>query len=126
MWEGETIKLLYALIDLVLGWEHFAMDSTPCPVVFTEEEIAMAEKLYQDLENAERGERWLRENVGYGKETWVLTTHYEAAKAFSQEVKQRTLKACVEDEEMTKEKYTVIKVNWPLDNMDEEELEEYK
>ncbi|KAH8119478.1 kinase-like domain-containing protein [Phellopilus nigrolimitatus] len=126
MWEGETIKLLYALIDLVLGWEHFATDGTPCPVVFTEEEIVAAEKLYQALANAERSGRRLRENVGYGEETWVPAAHYEAAKAFGQEVKRMTLKACAEDEEMTKETYAVIDANWPLDDMDEEELEEYR
>lgn len=126
MWEGETIKLLYALIDFVLGWEQFATDGTPCPVVFTEKEIVAAEKLYQDLANAERGERWLRENVGYGEETWVLAAHYEAAKAFCQEVKRRTLKACAEDEETTKEAYAVIEANWSLDDMDEEEIEDHK
>ena len=126
LWEGETIELLYALVDLVLGWEDFATDGTPCPVVFTEEEIVAAESLYQALANAERGERWLRENVGYGEETWVLATHYEAAKALGQEVKRRTLEACAKDEETTKEEYAVIEANWPLDDMDEEELEEYK
>ncbi len=125
-WEGETIKLLYAMIDLVLDWEYFATDGTPCPVVFTEKEIVAAQKLYQDLEKAEKGGRWLRENVGYGEETWVPAARCEAAKAFGQEVKRKTLKACAEDEETTKEAYAVIKANWPLDDMDEEELEEYK
>jgi len=78
------------------------------------------------LANADRGERWLREHVGYGEETWVLAAHYEAARASGQEVKGRTLKACAEDEEMTKEVYAVIEANRPLDDMDEEELEEYK
>ncbi|KAJ3785830.1 hypothetical protein GGU10DRAFT_421310 [Lentinula aff. detonsa] len=104
MWEGETIKLLYALIDLVRGWGHFATDGTMCPVVFTEE-------LWQALANAERGERWLRDFVAYGEETWVPAAHYEAAKAIGQEVKRRTFKACAEDEEMTKETYAVIEAN---------------
>jgi len=56
----------------------------------------------------------------------MLAAHYEAARASGQEVKRRTLKACAEDEEMTKEVYAVIEANWPLDDMDEEELEEYK
>ena len=30
------------------------------------------------------------------------------------------------DEETTKEAYAVIEANWPLDDMNEEELEEYK
>jgi hypothetical protein len=120
MWEGETIKLLYALIDLALGWAHFVTDGKPCPVVFTEEEIDAAEKLYQALAIAERGERWLRENVGYGEETWVLAADYEAAKAFGQEVKRRILEVCEENE------YAVIEANRPLVDMDEEELEEYK
>ncbi|KAK7695260.1 hypothetical protein QCA50_002450 [Cerrena zonata] len=126
MWEGETIKLLYALIDLVLDWEDFATDGTPCPVVFTEEEIAAAEKLYKALADVDRNDRWLRENVGYGGETWVPAAHYEAAKAFGEEMKRRILKACAEDEETTKEAYAVAEANWPLDDMNEEELEEYK
>ncbi len=126
IWEGENIKLLYALIDLVLGWENFATDGTPCPVTFTEEEVAAAEKLYENLANAEKGERQLRGFVGYGEDTWVPATNYEAAKEFGQKLKQMTLKACAEDEETTKEAYAVIEANWPLDDMDEEELEEYK
>ncbi|KIY52191.1 hypothetical protein FISHEDRAFT_63935 [Fistulina hepatica ATCC 64428] len=125
-WEGETIKLLYALIDMVSGWGSFAKDGTPCPVVFTEDEKAAAEKLYQALRNAEMGERMLRDHVGYGEETWVPVAHYEKAKAFGQEMKRMTLKACAEDEETTEAAYAVIEANWPLDDMDENELEEYK
>jgi hypothetical protein len=120
MWEGETIKLLYALIDLVLGWESIVTDGTPCPVIFTEEEIDAAEKLYLALGNAERNERLLTQYVGCGADTWVPATDYEAAKAYGQELKRRTLEACEEDE------YAVIEANWPLNDMDEEELEEYK
>lgn len=129
-WEGETIKLLYALIDMVFGWASFAKDdgTLACPVVFTEDEIAGAVQLYQALVNAEMGERMLMDKVGYyyGEETWVPVAHYEKAKAFGQQMKQLTLKACAEDEETTKEAYAVIEANWPLDDMDEEELEEYK
>ncbi|KAG6855653.1 hypothetical protein H0H87_012547, partial [Tephrocybe sp. NHM501043] len=111
IWEGETIKLLYG---------------TPCPVVFTENEVDAAAKLSQDLENAERGESLLKGNVSYGEETWVPPAHYEVAKAFSLEVKQKILEACAENKEIRKEEYAVIKANWPLDDMDEDELEEYK
>ncbi|KAJ3982143.1 hypothetical protein F5890DRAFT_1574753 [Lentinula detonsa] len=126
MWEGETIKFLYALIDLVRGWGYFATDGATCPVVFTEKVIVAAEELWQALANAERGERWLRDFVAYGEETWVPAAHYEAAKAIGQEVKRRTFKACAEDEEMTKETYAVIEANWPLDDMNEDELRGYK
>jgi hypothetical protein len=51
--EGETIKLLYALIDMVSSWVRFAKDDTPCPVVSTEDEKAAVEKLYQTLANVE-------------------------------------------------------------------------
>lgn len=126
MWEGETIKLLYALMDMVSGWASFAKDGTPCPVVFTEDEKAAAEELYRALANAESGEGMLRDGIGYGGETWVPVAHYEEAKALGQDMKRRTLKTCEEDEEMTEEDYAVIESNWPLDDMDEEELEEYK
>ncbi|KIM38483.1 hypothetical protein M413DRAFT_19995 [Hebeloma cylindrosporum] len=125
-WEGETINLLYALIDMTVGWASFAKDGTPCPVVFTEEEEVAAENLYQALSNAERGESMLRDNVGYGCETWVPVAHYEDAKALGQELKRRTLEALAEDEETTKEMYAAAEANWPLDDVDEEELEEYK
>ncbi|KAJ3738951.1 kinase-like domain-containing protein [Lentinula detonsa] len=106
------------------GLGYFATDGATCPVVFTE--IAAAEELWQALANAKRGERWLRDFVAYGEETWVPAAHYEAAKAIGQEVKRRTFKACAEDEEMTKETYAVIEANSPLDDMNEDELEEYK
>ncbi|KAG6863926.1 hypothetical protein C0991_001926 [Blastosporella zonata] len=126
MWEGETIKLLYALIDLVVDWERVVTDGTPCPVVFTVEEIDAAEKLYQALKNAERGERLLRGHVGCGEETWVPAAHYEESKALGQELKRMTLEAWADDKETTEEEYAVVEANWPLDDMDEEELKEYK
>jgi hypothetical protein len=113
VWEGETIKLLYTLIDMVYIWARFAKDDRPCPVVITEDEKAAAE-LYQGLANADMGERMLRDKVGYGEETLVPFAHYEGAKAFGQEMKRRTLKACAEDEETTEESYAVIEANWPL------------
>lgn len=61
LWEGETIKLLYALIDMVSTWARFATDDTPCPVVFTEDEEAAAELLYQAVVNAEMSERMPRD-----------------------------------------------------------------
>jgi len=60
-WEGETIKQLYALIDMVSGWA--TKDDAPCPVLFTEDEKAAAEMLYQALANAETGERMLSEET---------------------------------------------------------------
>ncbi|KAJ7066369.1 kinase-like domain-containing protein [Mycena amicta] len=125
-WEGETINLLCALIDMVSDWESYAKNGTPCPVVFTEDETAAAEKLYEGLKNAESGERMLSDNLGYQGETWVPVANYEKAKAFAQEVKRVTLKGCAEDEEMTEEGYAAAAANWPLDDMDEAELEEYK
>ncbi|KAG6883379.1 hypothetical protein C0992_008860 [Termitomyces sp. T32_za158] len=125
-WEGETIKLRYTLIDTVFGWEKFAKDNAPCPVVFTEDEIVMAVKLYRALAGAEKNERLMRDFVGYGEETWVPAAHYEKAKARAQELKRVTLEAGAQDEELTEEAYAAIEAHWPLDDMDEEELEEYK
>ncbi|KAK7000463.1 hypothetical protein R3P38DRAFT_3058481 [Favolaschia claudopus] len=126
IWEGETIKLLCAMIDLVCNWVVFATDGTPCPVDFTEEEIEKALKLYQALANAEMGERQLMARIDYADETWVPFADYEAAKAFGQELKRVTLKASAADEETTEEDYALIEANWPLDNMEEDELNEYK
>ncbi|KAJ7097742.1 kinase-like domain-containing protein [Mycena belliarum] len=126
MWEGETIELLSALIVLVLNWEIFATDGTPCPVAFTKEEIVTADKLDQGLAIADRSDRWLREYVGCGVDTWVLATNYERAKALGEDVKRVTLEASANDEETTEEDHAIIVANWPLDDMDEAEIEEYK
>ncbi|KAF9065848.1 kinase-like domain-containing protein [Rhodocollybia butyracea] len=114
IWEGETIKLLYALTDMMLDWEDIAKDGTPCPVLFTEDEILAAEKLYQALAKAEINEKRLRDLVGYGDETWVPIAQYEEAKAFGQEIKQLTLKACKEDAETTAEVYAAVEAKLAL------------
>ncbi|KAL0959421.1 hypothetical protein HGRIS_014666 [Hohenbuehelia grisea] len=125
-WEGETIKLLYALMELVAGWENIVTDDTPCPVMFTVEEADAAEKLYQALMDAERVQMSLRAFIGYGDETWVPAAHYETAKDFSRELKLRALQACADDKETTDEEFVRVEANWPFDDMDEKELEEYK
>ena len=30
-WDGETIKLHWVLIEMVIGWDRFVKDGTPCP-----------------------------------------------------------------------------------------------
>ena len=55
-WKGETIELLWALIEIVLDRERFSKDGAPCPVVFTPNEIDAAIKLCQALESAEENE----------------------------------------------------------------------
>lgn len=124
-WEEETIKLLWALIEMVVDWEGFSKDGTPCPVVFTPNEIDAAIKLCQALESAEKNERSLRNYVGYGPETWLPVANYERAMASGQEMKQKMLEAYSEDEEMTEDKRALIAECWPLDNTNEVELEEY-
>ena len=124
-WEGETIKLLWALIEMVVEWESFVQDGTPCPVVFTEDEIAAAITLYRALANAEENERILRNYVGYGPETWVPVADYEKAMASGQEIKRKTLEAYSEDEVTTEDERALIAGSWPLNDMDELELKEY-
>ena len=48
-WEGETIKLLWSLIELMMDWESLVKDGTRYLVVFTKDEIAAANKLYRPL-----------------------------------------------------------------------------
>jgi len=125
-WEGETIKLQLALIEMVVGWERFAKDgSTPCPVVFTPDEIDAAVKLGKELETADENERMLRKYVGYGPETWVPPAEYERAMASGQEMKRKMLEVYSEDGVMTDEKRALVVACWPLEDMDEVEFEEY-
>ena len=124
-WEGETIKLLWALIEMVDNWERFAKDDRPCPVVFTPDEVDAAMKLDKALESAEKNERTLENHVGYGPETWVPVANYEKALASGQEMKQKMLELYSEDEAMTEDKCALIAACWPLNDMDEVELYEY-
>ncbi len=121
-WEGETIELQCALMDIVRGWAVFAKSDELCPVVFTEGEKAAAEKLYLEVMDGKKSERQLREIIGYGEETWVPAAKYETAKALGQEIKRMML----ENEETTEEIHARIEANWLLDDMDEDVLEEYK
>ena len=41
---------------MVVGWDRFAKDDTPCPVVITPYEIDAAVKLGEDLEMADENE----------------------------------------------------------------------
>jgi hypothetical protein len=94
--------------------------------MFTEDEKTAAERLYRALAGLQKNKRMLRDYVGYAEETWEPITHYEKAKVFCREIKQMILEAGAQGEEMTEEAYTAIGAKWPLDEMDEEELEEYK
>ena len=48
------IKLQWALIEMVVGWERFTKDGTmPCPVVITPDETDAAVKLGKELEMVE-------------------------------------------------------------------------
>ncbi|KAJ7066478.1 kinase-like domain-containing protein [Mycena amicta] len=125
-WEGETIELLFALMDMLFGWASFAKDSTQCPVVFTEDEKAAAEKPIEELSSADMNESTLKDKLGFGSDTWVPVAHYEEVKAVIDELKQMTLETLAGDDETTEEVYVMIKANWPYDDMDEKELEEYK
>ena len=53
---GATIKLQWAPIEMVVGWDHFAKDDMPCPVVITPYEIDAAVKLGEELEMADKNE----------------------------------------------------------------------
>ena len=62
---------------MVVGWDRFAKDDTPCPVVITPDEIDAAVKRGKELEVADENKRMLRNYVGYGPETHVPTIQYE-------------------------------------------------
>ena len=102
------IKLQYALIEMVVGWDRFAKDDTPCPVVIMPDEIDAAVKLGKELEVADENKRMLRNYVGYRPETHVPTTQYEKAMASSQGMKQEMLEVYSEDKEMMDDKRSLI------------------
>lgn len=124
-WEGETIQLLHALTDITHSWELFSNGTTPCPVHFTDDEVAAAHRLYLDVESADNGERRLMDYVGFAEDTWVPAADYEKAKERGLLIRQATMEACAQDEETTDESYAAVQASWPLDDMTDEELEEY-
>ena len=93
--------------------------------MITPDEIYAANKLCQALESAEENERNLRNYVGYGPETWLSVDNYEKAMASGKEMKQKMLEEYSKDEVMTEDMLAYIAKCWPLDDMDERELDEY-
>lgn len=51
--------------------------------------------------------------------------NYEKAMASGREMKQKMLEVYLQDEVMTEDKRALIAACWPLDGMNEVELEEY-
>lgn len=130
-WEGETIQLLNAMLGLVGEWETLSSKSSKpaaeCPVSFSEDEQATAEKLRASMDEAEMLWQCVSEFVGGClRDTWVPTSRYEEAKALAEQLKGISLDQCKsEDEETAKKMIAEIEADWPLSDRPEGETETY-
>ncbi|KAF9568231.1 hypothetical protein CPC08DRAFT_757730 [Agrocybe pediades] len=138
IWEGETIELLCALMEIVQNWNNALLNwgapvitiegegnfykltraPPPCPVAFSPEEVRAALQLYNYLDADREGEQTLRRILGCGPfpDAWVPAVHYDKIKALAKLMKQEAMTMMSEEP-----LYDELKKNWPLEDFDEKE-----
>ncbi|GLB36077.1 putative protein kinase subdomain-containing protein PKL CAK Fmp29 [Lyophyllum shimeji] len=114
-WEGETLALKVALIEVTENWKTLTGGDAPCPVVFDAEDVRETMELDKVQREADERLEALRNMIGFGLEGWVSNEHYETAMTLSKQVKEDALAAA----ESAKERDEILE-NWFLDNIDEE------
>ncbi|TBU26130.1 kinase-like domain-containing protein [Dichomitus squalens] len=115
-WEGETVDLKSALIQVTEKWNELTGGGVPCPIEFDAKDLRETAVLNKQLSEAERGFNILQGMCGVGEEGWVLAEDYENAVAFLKETKEEALAGAESVEEREE-----IMSHWPWDDMDETE-----
>jgi hypothetical protein len=115
-WEGETLALKVALIQVTKDWKTLTGGGPPCPVVLDHDDVHETMKLDAEQREADESLEACRDVIGFGSEGWVPVEHYEETMARSKKLKKDGLAAAEPGEERAQ-----VAAHWPLDDMDEEE-----
>ncbi|KAF5854052.1 hypothetical protein GGP41_006855 [Bipolaris sorokiniana] len=122
--EGDIATLKNDLIYLTKKWDEVVASksntgdetSNPCPIAFSEDEVAECLRLnYAQLE-ADKSLRNCRDVIGIGTEGWVPVEQYDEIKQREQEFMAAVLEAADSEGEGQN-----ILEHWMFDNFDEEE-----
>ncbi|KAI0051949.1 hypothetical protein FA95DRAFT_1469404, partial [Auriscalpium vulgare] len=114
-WQGETLDLKAELIVVAANWKTLTGRGTPSPVVFDAEDVRETMEVVKAQKDVNEMEEVRQSVIGYGRETWVSTAHYEVAKTLIEELKNILMTPATLAEERAE-----ITAHWPFDDMDEE------
>jgi Phosphotransferase enzyme family len=119
-WQGNNIPLRAALIEATLKWDTLTLESTdatvPCPISFSETEIAECLRINADQDNIDEKLEIVRERVGISTDGWIPLEMYDHAVAENHALKDELLSWVTEGERR------VVLQHWPLDDHEEDEL----
>ncbi|KAI4923374.1 hypothetical protein J4E85_008411 [Alternaria conjuncta] len=123
-WEGDNVTLKADLIYLTENWSSITAPQSsargdskvPCPISFTENEVAECERLHSAQVEADEQLQTCRDVVGIGPEGWVPLEQYEETRQRARKLKAAALEAAESNEERTR-----LEEHWIFGDFDEEE-----
>ena len=118
LWEGETLALKVALIEVTENWETLTGEGPPCSFVFDAEDVRKTMNLDAEQGEADESREAYQNMIGFEPEGWVPSEHYGEAMTRSKWLKECALALA---EAKSGEERAQIAAHWPLDDMDEKE-----
>ncbi len=115
-WEGETLALKVALIDVTENWERLTEGGPPCPVAFDAEDVRETKKLDAEVTEMDESQDMSTIFLGCGDDGWVPNEHYEAANTLNKQLKDGTLTQAESEKE-----WTEVMDHWHFDDMAEKQ-----
>lgn len=123
-WQGDIVSLKNDLIDLTKNWDKVVASQSntdgetrhPCPIAFSEDEVAECLCLHDAQVDADESLRDCRDLIDIGVEGWVPAELYDEIKQREQEFKAEALKAAESEEERQQ-----VFEHWVFDDFEEEE-----
>jgi hypothetical protein len=111
-WEGGTLALKVAPINVTENWETLTEGGPRCPVMFDAEDVRETRKLDAERREADENLEVCGKIISFG----VPVERYEEAMTCTKQLKEVTLA-----EAKSEKVRAQIAAHWPLDEMDEEE-----
>lgn len=113
-WQGNTIPLKVALIELIQNWDTLTAELTEqglhCPISFTKDEVAECLRINAAQDSIDEKIGLLREFLGIGEDGWVSLEDYDRAVVENQKLKDKLLRsASDEDRQLSLQ-------HWPFDD----------
>ncbi|KAI2484031.1 Aminoglycoside phosphotransferase [Pyrenophora tritici-repentis] len=123
-WEGNSVSLKADLVQLVKQWDSFTASNSstndeirqPCPISFSEEEMAECLRLKTAQIEADEQLKAARDAIGVGSEGWVPLKQYDEIKEQNRILKKNAFAAAESEEERI-----MMDENWVFNDFDEDD-----
>ncbi|EGP88766.1 uncharacterized protein MYCGRDRAFT_38168 [Zymoseptoria tritici IPO323] len=114
-WEGNSIPLKAALVQLMSDWPALGDPNVACPIDYSEAEVHDIMQNASAQEEMDRQMAILRDVIGVTSDGWMPCESYGDAVDRAAEMKQSALRDA--DDEVERE---MIRAHWPFDDFDED------